>query len=149
LVRLLYRPISFFQIVLFVIKIWRFLPQFHSEHRQLGMGMHEQHPDPLVDIHPSKAQALGIVDGDWVYIETQRGVIKQRAKFTTGIDPMVINIEASWWFPEQPGQEPWLYGVWQSNANVLTLNDPDTCDPLTGGWPMRALLCKVSKVRRP
>jgi anaerobic selenocysteine-containing dehydrogenase len=127
----------------------RFLPQFHSEQRQLGMGMREQHPDPLLDIHPDTARALGIADGDWVYVETRRGVIKQKAKLTTGIDPRVVNIEASWWFPEQPGQEPWLYGVWQSNANVLTQDDPDACDPLTGGWPMRALLCKVYKVQTP
>ena len=53
----------------------------------------------------------------------------------------------NWWFPEQPAREPWLHGLWQSNANVLTMDDPDTCDPLTGGWPARALLCKVYKVR--
>jgi thiosulfate reductase / polysulfide reductase chain A len=127
----------------------RFMPQFHSEHRQLGMGLREQHPDPLVDIHPDTAQKLGIQDGDWVYIETLRGVIKQKAKVTDKIHPGVVNCEHEWWFPEQPAQEPWLHGLWQSNANVLTMDDPDTCDPLTGGWPMRALLCKVYKVLAP
>jgi thiosulfate reductase / polysulfide reductase chain A len=127
----------------------RWNPQFHSEHRQLGMGMREQHPDPLVDIHPETAAKLGIADGDWAYIETRRGVIKQKARFTTGIDPRVVNVEHEWWFPEQPKQEPWLGGMWESNANVLTMDDPDTCDPLTGSWPARALLCKVYKVRMP
>jgi len=125
----------------------RFLPMFQAEHRQLGMGLREQHPDPLMDIHPDTARELGISNGDWAYIETLRGVIKMKAKVTTNIHPKVINCEHCWWFPEQPAREPWLGGMWESNCNVLTMDDPDTCDPLTGGWTMRALLCKVYKVR--
>ncbi|MCK4815402.1 molybdopterin-dependent oxidoreductase, partial [bacterium] len=60
----------------------KFRPQFHSENRQLGMGMREQHPYPLMDIHPNTAQELDINDGDWAYIETRRGVIRQRARLT-------------------------------------------------------------------
>lgn len=127
----------------------RWMPQFHSEHRQLGMGLREQHPDPLVEIHPDTAHEYGIAEGDWAYIETRRGVIKMKARLSAGIHPKVVNCEASWWFPEQPAQEPWLHGLWDSNANVLTMDDPDTCDPLTGGWPSRALLCKVYKVTQP
>jgi thiosulfate reductase/polysulfide reductase chain A len=61
----------------------------------------------------------------------------------------VVNAEHEWWFPEQPRREPWLGGMWQSNANVLTMDDPDSCDQLTGSWPARALLCKVYKVQTP
>ena len=127
----------------------RFLPMFQSEHRQLGMGLREQHPDPLMDIHPDTAAELGITNGDWAYIETLRGVIRMKAKVTTDIHPRVINCEHLWWFPEKPAREPWLGGMWESNCNVLTRDDPDTCDPLTGGWTMRALLCRVYKERTP
>ena len=124
----------------------RFMPMFHSEHRQLGIGMRERHPDPLVTIHPDKAAVLGIKDGDWIFIETRRGRIKQRASLDPGILPDVVNCEASWWFPEQPGEDPSLFGVFQSNANVLTPDGDEFCDPLTGGWASRALLCRVYKV---
>lgn len=124
-------------------------PLFHSEHRQLGMGMREQHPEPLVEIHPETARKHGIDDGDWIYIETRRGVIKQKARLTTGIHPEVINAESHWWFPEEPLQEPWLRGLWPSNANVLTLDEPETCDPLSGGWTLRALQCRVYRVQTP
>jgi thiosulfate reductase / polysulfide reductase chain A len=90
----------------------RFLPQFQSEHRQPGMGMREQHPDPLMEIHPDTAKGLGILDGHWAYIGTLRGVIKMKAKVTTNIHPKVINCEHLWWFPEQPSREPWLGGMW-------------------------------------
>jgi anaerobic selenocysteine-containing dehydrogenase len=42
------------------------------------MGMREQHPDPLMDINVDTAREIGISEGDWVNIETRRGVIKQR-----------------------------------------------------------------------
>ncbi|MCR4420810.1 MAG: molybdopterin-dependent oxidoreductase [Clostridia bacterium] len=125
----------------------RIRPLFHSEHRQLGIGMREQHPEPMVEIHPETARELGISDGDWVCVETRRGAIRQRARLTLDIHPRVVNVESHWWFPEQPPEDPGLCGVWEANANVLTLDEPDACDPLTGGWALRALLCKVYKPR--
>jgi thiosulfate reductase / polysulfide reductase chain A len=124
----------------------RFMPQHHSEFRQTGIGMREKHPDPLMSINPADALPLGIQEGDWVYIETRRGRIKQRAHITPDILVGVVNAEASWWFPEKPGEEPSWHGLFDSNANVLCLDEPETLDPLTGGWQSRALLCKVYKV---
>jgi anaerobic selenocysteine-containing dehydrogenase len=51
----------------------KFRLQFHSENRQFGVGMRDQHPDPLADIHPETARGLNIADGDLVNIETRRG----------------------------------------------------------------------------
>ena len=122
------------------------MPQFHSEHRQQGIGLREKHPDPLVTINTETAEKLAIQEGDWVYIETMRGKIKQKARLTTDILPNVVNAEASWWFPEKSGTLPNLFGSFESNVNMLTIDDPDTLDPLTGGWCNRALLCKIYKV---
>lgn len=125
----------------------RFRPQFHSELRQWGMGLREQHPEPLVEIHPETAKELGICEGDWVWIETKRGKIMMKAKITSDIHPKCINAEASWWYPELPGDKYWWYGNFISNANVLVPDDLETLDPYTGSWQARALLCKVYKVR--
>ena len=123
-----------------------FRPMFHSENRQPGVGTREQYPWPIMDIHPDTAKKHGIEDGDWVFVETPKGVIRQRARVADGIDPRVINVQSHWWYPELPHREPWLGGLWESNCNVLTpADDPDLFDPVTGGWPMRALLCKIYK----
>ena len=111
--------------------------------------MREQHPDPLVEIHPDTAARLGIREGEWAEIETPRGAIVMKARLAGGIDPRVVHAEHCWWFPEQPGAEPSLHGLWQSNVNVLTTDEPDACDPLTGGWPGRALLCRMRPVSPP
>jgi len=122
-----------------------YMPMFHSEFMQLGIGSREKHPDPLMDIHPDTARKLGIEEGDWAYIETRRGRIKQKARYNPGMLPDVVNCQASWWYPEKTAYEPEFSGVFESNANVLTLDDPEWCDELSGGWCNRALLCRVYK----
>ena len=121
------------------------MPQHHSEFRHWGTGMRERHPDPLADINTEDAGELVIEDGDWIYIETRRGRVKQKARVSGKIPRGIVNAEASWWFPEMPAEEPSLYGLWESNVNVLTLDDPECCDPLTSSWQTRALLCKIYK----
>ena len=76
-------------------------------------------------------------------IETRRGRIKQKANVTTKIDPRVIHCEHGWWFPEREGPD---YGIWESNANLLTDNR-GPFDPQMGTYQLRALLCRVSKLR--
>ncbi|MEM2103842.1 MAG: molybdopterin-dependent oxidoreductase [Candidatus Bathyarchaeia archaeon] len=123
----------------------RFRPMFHSEYRHWGTGLREQHPDPIVEIHYQTARKYDISNGDWVWIETKRGRIKQKARVSTAIHPQVVNVQSHWWYPEMPAEEPYLYGVWISNANVLTLDDPESLDEMVGGWCNRALLCKIYK----
>jgi thiosulfate reductase/polysulfide reductase chain A len=124
----------------------RFIPMFHSEHRQVD-SIRRRHPNPLVEINPETAAKLGIKDGDWGWIESRRGRIRMKVKLFEGIDPRVVHCEHGWWFPELPGEEPWLHGVWESNVNVITDDDPAACDELSGGWPLKTALCKVYKCR--
>ncbi len=123
----------------------RFMPMHNSDLMQKGIGAREKYPDPLMDIHPETAEKLEIGDGDWVTIETRRGKIRQKAKYNAGIVPNVVNCQAGWWFPEKEANEPVLSGLWDSNANLLVLDDIEACDRLSGGWCVRALMCRVSK----
>jgi anaerobic selenocysteine-containing dehydrogenase len=125
----------------------RHQPFYHSEHRQVE-SLRIQHPDPIAQIHPQTASELGINDGDWVWIETPRGRIKQKCQHFDGMDPRVVNAQHGWWFPELPGEEPWLHGAWESNINVITDDDPEHCNKISGGWPLRGLLCRVYKMKR-
>jgi anaerobic selenocysteine-containing dehydrogenase len=124
----------------------RFEPYYHSEHRQID-SIRKSRPDPHVQINPGKAKELGIDNGDWVWIETVRGRIRMRAELFEGIKPTVVHAEHGWWFPELPGEEPWLHGLWESNVNVLTTGDPDVCAKATGGWPFKTNLCKIYKAK--
>ena len=48
----------------------------------------------------------------------------------------MVNVQHGWWFPEDPGPE---YGVWKSNANVLTNNGPPY-DPAMGTYQLWLLV---------
>ena len=124
----------------------RFLPYFHSEHRQIE-ALRKVYPWPRMEVHPEAAQDLGIGEGDWVWIETKMGRTMQKARITDGIHPRVVHVQHGWWFPEMPREEPYLYGVWVSNANVLTDDDPDKwSDKALGSWTLRGFLCRIYKV---
>ncbi len=124
----------------------RIQPYFHSEHRQID-SIRRKRPHPIVQIHPDTAAKLGIGSDDWVWIESPRGRIRMKCELFPGIDPRVVHAEHGWWFPELPGEEPWLHGVWESNINVLTDDDPDVCNKIGGGWPLKTALCKIYKVK--
>ena len=125
----------------------RFIPMYHSEHRHVD-SLRRRHPNPLVQINPETAAKLGIANGDWVWIETLRGRVRMKCQYFDGIDPRVVHAEHGWWFPELPGEEPWLHGVWESNVNVLTADEPVVCTKRGGGWPLKTALCRIYKVKQ-
>ena len=112
---------------------------FNSEHRQLPV-LRKARREPRAEIHPETAARHGIANGEWMWIETRRGRIRQRASFTSAIDPRVVQAEHGWWFPEEAAPE---YGVWKSNVNVLTDSGPPY-DPQMGTYQLRGLLCRVA-----
>lgn len=113
---------------------------FHSANRQVPW-LREIREDPTVEIHPETAKKHGIADGQWVYIESPRGRIKQRAKLTDGIDPRVVVAEHGWWYPEMKEEG---HGWDISNINLLTDNAYETLDPAMGSTNLRVCLCNIS-----
>ena len=119
---------------------------YHSEWRQVE-SVRSHHPYPIVQIHSETAAKLDVRNGDWLWIETPRGRICQKAQLFDGMNPSIIHAEHGWWLPEMPEEEPWLYGVWAVNINVCMNDDPEVCNPELGTWPLRTALCKVYKMK--
>ena len=136
------RPDLAEQYPLILITGGRHYPFYHSEHRQIP-SLRRQHPYPIAQMHPETAARLQVNDGDWVWIETPRGRVRQKCNLFDGIDPRVVHAQHGWWYPEMPGEEPWLHGVWESNINVVVDDEPAHCNGINGGWPLRTALCKI------
>jgi anaerobic selenocysteine-containing dehydrogenase len=96
--------------------------------------------DPVMQIYPETAKKYGIEDGDWAWIESPRGRIKQKVRLFPGILRGVVMATANCFYPEEPGP---FHGLFKSNPNVLTNNNH--CDPMYGSPDLTALLCKVYK----
>ena len=115
---------------------------FQSEFRQLPK-LRKGRPEPECELHPDLANKIGVVQGDWVSIETKRGKCRQKVKLFDGIDPRVVHAQHGWWFPEEEDGPD--HGIWRSNANTLTSMDPPYCSAM-GTYQLRALLCRVVKL---
>jgi anaerobic selenocysteine-containing dehydrogenase len=110
---------------------------FHTEGRNIP-ALRKIHPDPMVDMHPEDAAALGLEAGQMVEVATPYG--RQRFKLHPDdrLQRGVVHAEHAWWFPER--EEP-DFGCFTSNANMLFGNEH--FDPISGAQPLKCLLCKV------
>ena len=113
-------------------------PYFVSNNRQIR-SLRKLEPFPLVTMHPDTAAQYGISEGDWVWIENQRGRITQKAHLDSGMARNVINAQFGWWYPEAGAPD---YGWRESNANILTAAAPPY-DHYLGSYQLRGLLCRV------
>ena len=118
----------------------RRLEFFCSEHRMIP-SLRKRRPHPQVEMHPEVARRHGIEPGSWVAVISPRGRIRMRALVTEDIHPRVINVEYGWWYPERKAPD---FGVWESNANLLT-NDGPPYDPAFGSYQLRAMLCRIER----
>ncbi len=123
----------------------RFMPMYHSEQRQIEQAR-KKRPDPLVTLHPETAKGLKLAEGEWVKVQTPFGSIRMRLAVSDVVDRRMADADHGWWFPERQEAEPTLFGVFESNVNVLCPDGSEFCSPEIGSWPHTALLCRVEKI---
>jgi thiosulfate reductase/polysulfide reductase chain A len=114
----------------------------HSEFRQVP-SLRRELPEPLLEINPETAEALGINEGDKVSVETSRsrGQVYMKARLVRELHPRVVSCLSHWWFPEHPEPD---HGCFESNINTIVSSEPPY-DPISMNYQMRALLCRVKK----
>jgi anaerobic selenocysteine-containing dehydrogenase/NADPH-dependent glutamate synthase beta subunit-like oxidoreductase len=128
----------------FIYTHYRIHGYMHSEGRQVRR-QRQLAPEPLLQMNPQRAGALGIRAGDWVFLETPKSAgkakLKYRVQLIPEMHPDVVAGPHAWWFPERPEPE---HGCFESNINALVTLDPPF-DPVVGVPQVRAILCRVWK----
>jgi anaerobic selenocysteine-containing dehydrogenase len=89
---------------------------FHSEHRQIPR-LRAIHPNPTIEINPKTCVALGISDGDWVWVENIKGRAKRRVKATPIWEERIVSCDHGWWLPEAEREN--LFDVFDVAINNL------------------------------
>ena len=117
---------------------------YHSEQRQIEAAR-KKRPDPLVTIHPETAAALNLNEGDWVRVVSPKDSVRMLLRTSDTVDPRMADAEHGWWFPERSEAAPGLFGVFESNANILCPDEHKFCSPEIGSWPHSALMCRIEK----
>ena len=116
---------------------------FHSEHRHIKV-LRDIDPDPIITIHPKTAEKYGIGEGDWVEVYNMFGKARLRAKISSTLHEQVVHCTHGWWYPEQEGEEPNLFGNWKSNVNTLVPHK--NIGKLGYGAPFKSCICNIKKV---
>ena len=105
----------------------------HSQFHSLPW-LREIMPEPWIEMHPQKADELGIQDGDMVVVTSPRGSIEIRCRAVNTVDPRVVAIAFGWGDP---------YAGSQPIVNVLSPHDI-RC-PISGATSNRCFLVKVTR----
>ena len=118
-------------------RIWS---MFHSEHRNVE-HLRALHPDAEILVNPNTAKKYGVHNGDWVWVENERGRCKRKVVETPIVDERVCSTDHAWWLPEAPGSlEDGLFGMQDLNvANLMAYN----CGKSGFGANYKTLLCKI------
>lgn len=110
----------------FLLTTVRYVGQYHTlTMTGRSRSLVKRWPEPLAEIHPEDAEKLGIKTGDWIKIETRRGVYPVRVKVTRTVKKGVIAV-------------PWHWG-----ANVLT---NDALDPVSKIPETKVCACRILKI---
>ena len=112
---------------------------FHSEHRQLPW-CREIWPVPRLEMNPADAAELGLEQGDWAWIETEWGKVRQTVDLYEGIAKGWANAEHAWWYPELPAP---THGFELSCIDCIW--DPNGQDKFIGSSHMRGVPVKIYK----
>jgi anaerobic selenocysteine-containing dehydrogenase len=99
----------------------------HSQHRNIP-SLRKLLPEPYIEIHPETAKDCGVVDDEYVIVESKRGTLKIKAKMSEGIMPQVVHIPHGW-----------------SDTDCNLLTDHVKRDPISGFPGLRSVLCRISK----
>jgi assimilatory nitrate reductase catalytic subunit len=80
-----------------VLTTGRVVSQYLSgtQTRRIG-ALVDQYPQPQCEIHPRLAASLGIVDGDFVRVESRRGAVVVRAQVVKTIRPDTVFVPYHW-----------------------------------------------------
>jgi anaerobic selenocysteine-containing dehydrogenase len=120
----------------------QFVDQQHRNIPRLRRAVRE----PVVEIYPRTAAEIGVLDGEWVNLETVAGKIRLKAKYNDALHPRVVCAPYGWWQGCSelglPAYDPFS----QNGANVNLIISNDYIDPISASVPHRSRMCRVTKI---
>lgn len=80
-------------------------------------------PDPELQIHPDTAGPRGILDGDWVVVESPHGSLRVKAVVNPGIRPDTVMALHGWWQGCDQFDKPAYEILGGANTNSMYCTD--------------------------
>ncbi len=105
-------------------------------------------PLPSIFIHPQDAEKEGLVDGDWVELQTAYGQVTAELAVKDNMKEGHLRVPHGWWYPELRGQAE-LGGAFLSSDAVLCSDDDEFLDHEQGIPHFKGYPGRVVKVEKP
>ena len=105
-------------------------------------------PLPQIFINPADAEREGLLDGDWVALETAYGEVKAELAIKPGMKKGHLRVPHGWWYPELRGKEA-LSGAFISSDAVLCSDDDEFLDHEQGIPHFKGYPGRVRKIEKP
>ena len=129
----------------FTLTFFRDIHFCDEQHRNIPR-LRRLFPEPLLEINPITAQEQGVRNGEWIFLETEMGKVKLKAKFNESLHPAVVTTVYGWWQAceelKLPGYDPFRSDG--ANTNLLIPNTGN--DPISASVAHRGQRCRVSKL---
>jgi anaerobic selenocysteine-containing dehydrogenase len=115
-------------------------PFFQTGQRNIDV-LRRRSPTPTIFVHPADAAREGIVDGDWVRLDTATGHVVAIVAVQESMLEGHLRVPHGWWYPELRGRAD-LAGAFLSSDAVLCTDDDEHLDREQGtphfkGYPGR------------
>lgn len=109
-------------------------------------SLRARQPEPFMELNPKAAEAAGIADGNWAFLENNSGKVKLRVRINASLHPAVVCAPYGWWQGckelDLPGYDP----LGPTGANVNLLISEENIDPISASVPHRSSMCRVTAI---
>jgi len=122
-------------------------PFFQTGQRNIP-ELRDRCPLPSVYIHTDDAQKEGLVDGDWIELQTAYGKVTAELSVQESMKQGHLRVPHGWWYPELRGEET-LAGAFISSDAVLCSDDDEFLDYEQGIPHFKGYPGRVIKVEKP
>ena len=110
-------------------------PFFQTGQRNIK-ELRDRCPIPSVYMHPADAGRDGLVDKEWVELQTQYGKVHAQLSVQESMKEGHVRVPHGWWYPETRAQEQ-LAGAFISSDAVLCSDDDEFLDYEQGYSPFQ------------
>ena len=99
-------------------------------------------------IHPADAEREGLVDEDWIELQTEHGKVSAQLSVQASMKQVHLRVPHGWWYPETRGQEH-LAGAFLSSDAVLCSDAEGFLDYEQGIPHFKGFPGRVVKAAKP
>lgn len=102
-------------------------------------------PEPVLFVSPATARQQGLVEGEWVRVETRTGAVDIQVGVRANMPDGLVRIPHGWWKPETERGLGKLSGAMQYADAQLCPDDDDYLDIEQGVPHLKGLPCRIVK----